>query len=140
MFSLYTTCSCLTNGRAYLDSGMVSIIFFLTKYCCSSIPEVPSIVVNPSDWAIDPYCSIILLSQYLLIVLSICSTCRIAALTANRHLFHSHAKTFPLSCLSTSSVYIDTVLLRYASLPVVFALGTIRFYHSISIYMSQLHK
>jgi hypothetical protein len=25
---------------------MVSIIFFLTKYCCSSIPEVPSIVVN----------------------------------------------------------------------------------------------
>src|SRR5215831_8806521 len=87
--SLYTTCSCLTNGRAYLDSGMVSIIFFLTKYCCSSIPEVPSIVVNPSDWAIDPYCSIILLSQYLLIVLSICSTCRIAALTANRHLFHS---------------------------------------------------
>jgi hypothetical protein len=26
---------------------MVSIIFFLTKYCCSSIPEVPSIVVNP---------------------------------------------------------------------------------------------
>jgi hypothetical protein len=57
--SLYTTC--LINGRAYLHSGMVSIIFFLTKYCCSSIPEVPSIVVNPSDWAIESYCSIILL-------------------------------------------------------------------------------
>lgn len=58
--SLYTTCS-LINGRAYLHSGMVSIIFFLTKYCCSSIPEVPSIVTNPSDWAIESYCSIILL-------------------------------------------------------------------------------
>jgi hypothetical protein len=58
--SLYTTCS-LINGRAYLHSGMVSIIFFLTKYCCSSIPEVPSIVTNLSDWAIESYCSIILL-------------------------------------------------------------------------------
>jgi len=39
--SLYTTCSCLINGRAYLHSGMVSIIFSFnhssTIYCCKSL-------------------------------------------------------------------------------------------------------